>query len=431
MVDEASLERFTPEADPQTQPDPADFAYLIDALRHAERPVLHAGYGVISAGATAELRQFAEMSHIPVTFSRRTYHMLPSDHEYNFGIMNGSSGAHRCANFMVQNADLLIVLGSRLGMDTTGGNFETFARAAKIIVVDIDGTEHKKQGVRIDRLILTDAKAFLQGLNEAYAASNAEPVDPEWLAKCRHWQALFEMHETPLTANQLIDAKYAMRRVTRKMPQGSVVVSDAGFTGAAAPACCVFKEGDGLIHAFAQGEMGFSVPGACGAAAATDKPVIAFEGDGSFMMNLQELQTIKRNNFNIKIVLINNNGYSGVRHGQKAHFRGKSIGTDPGNGVDFPDYGKIAEAFGIGYAAVREIGELEPAIDAAFAEDKPFILEIYTDPEQFDLHNALVMCGTRKVGFRPIEDQSPFLERDVFFEEMIVEPLETSYGKPI
>ena len=215
------------------------------------------------------------------------------------------------------------------------------------------------------------------------------------------------------------------------MPKGSVIVSDAGFTGSTATACCVFKESDGLIHSFAQGEMGFTIPGACGVAAATDKPVIAFEGDGSFMMNLQELQTIKRNSYNIKIVIINNNGYSGVRHGQKAHFRGKSIGTDPSNGVDFPDFGKIADAFGIGYVRVRQIDELEKSIDEVFAENAPYIIEIFTDPDQFDLHSALVMYGKRKVGFRPIEDQSPFIDRDVFFKEMIIEPHETSYGKPV
>ena len=222
-----------------------------------------------------------------------------------------------------------------------------------------------------------------------------------------------------------------MRKVTESMPKGSVVVSDAGFTGAAATACSVFKDGDGLVHSFAQGEMGFSIPGACGVAAATDKPVIAFEGDGSFMMNLQELQTIRRNNYNIKIVLVNNNGYSGVRHGQKAHFRGKSIGTDPGNGVNFPDYGEIAHAFGIKYIMARDVDGLNKGINEIFTENGPCIIEIFTDPDQFDLHNALVMYGKRKVGFRPIEDQSPFIDRDVFFEEMIIEPHETSYGKPI
>ena len=272
---------------------------------------------------------------------------------------------------------------------------------------------------------------FFEGLNEAFAGSGIGYADQKWLDKCDHWKEIFNDYKDAVTANNLIDAKYAMRRVSEKMPKGSVVVSDAGFTGAATTACCIFKEGDGLVHSFAQGEMGFSIPGAVGVAGSTDKPVLAFEGDGSFMMNLQELQTIKRNNFNLKIILINNNGYSGVRHGQKAHFRGKSIGTDPSNGVDFPDFGEIARAFGIKYVKVKNIDELDKSIDLIFSEDIPYIIEIFADPDQFDLHNALVMYGKRKVGFRPIEDQSPFIDRDTFFEEMIIEPLETSYGKPI
>ena len=431
MVDENELERYTPAEEIISEVTAADYEYILDAVRNAKRPVIHAGYGVRSAHAEEELIKFVETSHIPVTFSRRTYDMLPTDHRYNYGILNGTAGGHRYANFLVQNSDLLIVIGSRLSMDTFGGNAETFARDAKIIVVDIDKTEHEKNGVKIDKLIVSDAKDFLIGLNNVFSGGEPVVTDQNWIEKCDHWKELFDDYKDPLTANNLIDAKYAMRRVTQKMPAGSAVVSDAGFTGAAASACCIFKEGDGLVHSFAQGEMGFSVPGACGVAAATDKPVIAFEGDGSFMMNLQELQTIRRNNYNIKIVLINNNGYSGVRHGQKAHFRGKSIGTDPGNGVDFPDYSAIANAFGIRYVSVHSIDELDKSIDTVFSEDVPFILEIFTDPDQFDLHNALVMYGKRKVGFRPIEDQSPFLDRDVFFEEMIIEPHETSYGKPI
>ena len=177
--------------------------------------------------------------------------------------------------------------------------------------------------------------------------------------------------------------------------------------------------------------MGFSIPGACGVAASTDKPVIAFEGDGSLMMNLQELQTIVRNNYNIKIIIINNNGYSGVRHGQKAHFRGKSIGTDSSNGLDFPDFGKVAVAFGIDYSKVDNLEDLQESISELYSKDTPYIIEIITDPDQFDLHNALVMYGKRKVGFRPIEDQSPFIDRDTFYNEMIIEPLEESSGKPI
>ena len=433
MIDEDKLDRFNPDefSDASRVNVADDIEYVIQAIKNAKRPILHIGYGVRSADAVDEMKEFVESTHIPVTFSRRTYDMMAYDAPYNMGVLNGAAGGQRYANFAVQNSDLLISIGSRLCKDTIGGNADTFAREAKIIVVDIDEGEHQKKGVKIDRLVVADAKQFLLQLNSSLAETDVSLDINDWVDTCNHWKDIFDDYSQPLTERDLLDAKYAMRKVTESMPVGSVVVSDAGFTGAAATACSVFKEGDGLVHSFAQGEMGFSIPGACGVASTTDKPVIAFEGDGSLMMNLQELQTIVRNNYNIKIVIINNNGYSGVRHGQKAHFRGKSIGTDESNGLDFPDYGKIAVAFGIDYAKVETLDELNASINQMYSKDNPFILEIFTDPDQFDLHNALVMFGKRKVGFRPIEDQSPFIDRETFFDEMIIEPLEESSGKPI
>lgn len=435
MVDEDKLERFAPDnLDAESSASAGNIEYVIDAIKKAERPILHIGYGVRSADAIAEMKHLVELTHIPVTFSRRTYDMMPYDAPFNMGVLNGAAGGQRYANFAVQNSDLLITIGSRLCKDTIGGNADTFAREALKIVVDIDEKEHQKPGVKIDKLVVSDAKKFLLSLNdnlEKLGDLDDVQTHNEWIDKCNHWKEIFDDYSTAYTSNEMLDAKYAMRKVTESMPVGSVVVSDAGFTGAAATACSVFKEGDGLVHSFAQGEMGFSIPGACGAASATDKPVIAFEGDGSLMMNLQELQTIVRNQFNIKIVIINNNGYSGVRHGQKAHFRGKSIGTDSSNGLDFPDFGKVSGAFGINYSKASSVDELSNAIKDMYSADGPYVLEIMTDPDQFDLHNALVMYGKRKVGFRPIEDQSPFIDRETFFNEMIIEPLEESSGKPI
>lgn len=133
---------------------------------------------------------------------------------------------------------------------------------------------------------------------------------------------------------------------------------------------------------------------------------------------------------NVKVVIINNNGYSGVRHGQKAHFRGKSIGTDPSNGLDFPSYEKIATAFGINYLKIASYQDFDK-LPQIFKDNLPLVVEVYTDPEQFDLHNGLVMYGKRKFGFRPIEDQSPYIDRETFFKEMIVKPMDTSSGTPM
>ena len=218
------------------------------------------------------------------------------------------------------------------------------------------------------------------------------------------------------------------------LPPGVVVLSDAGLAGASVASTCHMKNGSRYLHSYAQGEMGYSLPGAFGAYCASEKKTFAICGDGSIMMNLQELQTLVRNNYDIKVIIINNNGYSGVRHGQKAHFRGKSIGTDPSNGIDFPNYRSISEAFGITYDRIDRVEEIESKCIKMIESYGPYICEVMCDPEQFDLHNALVKYrqdGKWMFGFRPIEDQSPFIDRETFFSEMIVEPLITSYGEPV
>lgn len=459
---EDGLKHFTPPQEAPAVPSAEEMEYAVSCLKAAQRPVIIAGQGIRSAKAAETLNAVAGRFRIPVVFTRFSIDLMDYRNEMNFGVV-GSAGANREANFIVQNSDLVLSIGSRLSIDTTGPQRDDFARAAKIIVVDIDEVEHSKKGVRIDKLILADAGIFLSRLLE----ENVRATEEKWVEKCRHWKQIFNQIEeasvsggssagegssiieeagvikeagageksgtagTGKKRSGLLDMKHFLKQCSLRFPENSVLLSDAGMTGCAVPAVCHLKESDRLIHSFAQGEMGFVLPGAIGAAPISRGMVFAITGDGSFMMNLQELQTVARNQYNIKMIIINNNGYSGVRHGQKAHFRGKSIGTDPSNGVDFPDYGKVADAFGIAYAKIEDSTQMEEELDKMIQTDRPYMLEVMCDPEQFDYHNALVMYGRRKFGFRPIEDQSPFLDREVFFGEMIVEPMETSYGKPM
>ena len=427
MIDEERLEHFVPETAELPRVIEEDMQYVKEMLGRAQRPVILAGHGIRSAGAIEELKRLAEKISIPVTFTRFSYDFFPSDEPLNMGIVSALGGASRYGNFTIQNADLVLCIGCRLYSDTTGTEFEKFAREAKIIVVDIDAVEHSKKGVNIDRFIHGDAKDFLTKLNAVELGRTSQA----WLDKCRHWKEIFRYQSEWDDPDHLVDLKVFMERLSLKTPEHSVFISDAGLTGITVPAASRITASGRVIPSFAQGEMGYSLPGACGIAVLAEGPVISYTGDGSLMMNLQELQTVVRNQFNIKIVIMNNNGYSGVRHGQRAHFRGKTIGTDPSNGLDFPDYEKIAAAFGIDYCRVENTGQIEQGIDRILASKGPFICEVMCDPDQFDLHNALVTYGKRKFGFRPIEDQSPFIDRETFFREMIVEPLEESYGTPV
>lgn len=427
MVNEERLERYVPENEREPLASEEDVRFAAEAMAQAERPVILAGHGIRSAGAAEELRRLAKKYSIPVVFTRFAYDMFPSEDLLNMGIVSGANGACRYGNFCIQNSDLVLSIGCRLSIETTGPEREKFAREAKLIVVDIDEVEHSKKGARIGRFIHGDAKDFLGRLLK----EELKPVSQAWLDTCRHWKEIFRYQSEWNDGEHLVDLKVFIERLSKRLPDHNVLVSDAGIAGAVAAAASRIKNTDRVLVSYAQGEMGYSLPGACGIAVLAKGPVISYTGDGSFMMNLQELQTVVRNQFNIKIVIMNNNGYSGVRHGQRAHFRGKTIGTDPSNGLDFPDYGKIATAFGIAYCRVENTGEIDRGIDQILASEGPFICEVMCDPDQFDLHNALVTYGKRKFGFRPIEDQSPFIDRETFFREMIVKPLEESYGTPV
>lgn len=428
MIDETSLKRFIGE-NVDYSADKFEIEKTIKLIENAERPVIIAGAGVRSAGAIDELKRFAEKWHIPIVFTRYSVDILPYEYKYNYGVVC-SVGASRYANFIVQNADLVIDLGCRLSIDTTGPEQKMFARNAKVVMVDIDKNELQKDGVDITYSICADVKEFLQEVN---IFSEKKCFD-SWVERCSHWKKVFDNDWTEAKKQKLINSKFFNERLGEMLPEGTVVLSDAGMAGASVASTLHMKKGSRNLHAYAQGEMGYTLPGAFGAICASGCKTVAISGDGSIMMNLQELQTLVRNQFDIKVVIINNNGYSGVRHGQKAHFRGKSIGTDPSNGIDFPNFEKVAEAFGIPYLKIEETSQIDDKCKMLADSEGPLLCEVICDPDQVDLHNALVKYkkdGKWVFGFRPIEDQSPFVDREVFFKEMIVEPLETSFGEPV
>ncbi len=424
MVNEEQLERFIPN-DEVLSPAKEDIEYIYDAIQNAERPVILAGHGIRTSHSCDELIRFSEKSNIPVVFTRYSNDIMDYYHKNNLGIV-GNVGASRYANFAIQNSDLVISLASRLYIETTG-NIDEFARAAKKIVVDIDELEHSKKGVAIDKFILADVKQVLNALND-YSYNKAYI---EWREKCNHWKEMFKYSNEQSQEENMLDMKLVYQRISELAPDGTVYTCDAGLTGSTVDAQTKNRGNQRIITAYAQGEMGYALPAMCGLATQTDAPIVSYNGDGSVMMNLQELQTLKRNNFNAKVVIINNDGYSSIRHGQTQYFRGKTISCDESNGMTLPDYEKIAMAFGLDYIKMSNYTELDSCIEKMFSIEGPVLCEVMCDPYQCDLHNGLVMYGKRKFGFRPIEDQAPYIDRTVFFEEMIIDPLETSNGKPM
>ena len=209
------------------------------------------------------------------------------------------------------------------------------------------------------------------------------------------------------------------------LPERATVVTDSGLAEVILPTNIRFADGMNCIHPASQGAMGFALPAAIGAYLGRTQPVVAIIGDGSIMMNLQELESIRYHGLPLKIVVINNNVYSIIRRRQKDLFRKRTIGTDPDNGVSCPDFEKVAACFGIAYMRIARPEQLEPGLADLFGREQAVLCEIMGRQDQGYIELGLARSAVdRRLRRRPLEDQQPFLARDLFLREMLVEPID-------
>lgn len=317
---------------------------------------------------------------------------------------------------------MLLVLGSRLGIRTTGYNYELFARAAKqVIVVDIDENEHKKQTVRVDRLITADVKQFLEAMPELHTRD----LTP-WRQACIRWKEKWptftQAHDDD---SHGISAFAFCRELNRHLQDGSVVVTSAGTSADIVMQSLRFSgQRQRYLGGDAQCEMGNELPAAVGASVASGKKAVeCIVGDGSLQMNIQELQTIITQKLPIRIFVWNNGGYASIRGHQRSVFHGRFLGVDPASGTSFPDLEKIAEAYGIPYLRVEKLGELPQVMEDAENRNGPIVCEIMCwQDDPFPMAKGKL---PREDGVRvpvPMEDMAPLLEREELEKEMLAEP---------
>ena len=392
---------------------------LEDEIKKAERPLILAGGGISCAGISREeFREYVKEAKIPVVTTYNSVDLIESDDPYFVGRV-GVKGT-RAGNFAMQNCDLLLVLGSRLPVPVSGYNYKTFARDAKVIVVDIDKEEHSKNTVKIDKFIHSDLKDFLY----------KNPISTNvlaWQQKCIRWRDSWPI--IPIQNNKSnetgIDLYDFTGKLNKNKPDDSVVISDAGSAYYVCSQATGIKGKNRYITSSAQAEMGFTIPACIGAAFAGSPCVIGVTGDGSFQMNLQELQTIKHHHLPIKLFVWNNGGYLSSRTTQKKIFEGREIRTDEDSGVSFPDLVRVAYAYDMDYIKVSDYDSLTPALQTIFANDDPMIIEVMCQKWQEvipTLQGRKNPDGT--ISAPPLEDMYPFLSREEFCDNMIVETVE-------
>lgn len=392
-----------------------------EAFASAHRPVILIGKGVAHANCSGELKAFSERHDIPVTFTASAPDTYGLKNKNAIGSV-GAMGCSRAGNFAVQNSDLLLVLGSRLSSLTTGPEFCKFGREAKIIVVDIDPNEHSKPSIKIDMFIEADLKRWFDKLLGARIEGTHKP----WLDKCLHWKKIFSEVEKNFKSTNAVDL-YELANVLGKIvPDDSTVITDSGLNEVIIPSNMAFSDKVNCIHSPSQGAMGFALPASIGAQIIhPDRLIISINGDGSIMMNLQELETIRANALPIKLLVINNNVYSIIRRRQKDLFRKRTIGTDPSNGVTVPNFSQLAKCFGFHYLKIKKVDGLEQGLLKVFQTNGPVLCEINARDDQsyIELGYSKSVENKRFVR-RPLEDQTPFIDRDLFMREMIVDSID-------
>lgn len=401
----------------------SDIREVVEDLKKAERPVVLIGSGVRAAGAIEELKEFVEKNRMPVVYSASAVDTYGAAHELSIGTV-GAIGCNRAANFTIQNADLVLSIGCRLSPMLTGSEYHKFARAAKLIVVDIDDEEHKKDTVHIDEYIHSDAKAFLKEMLLRLDAAHLAGRWNEWVEKCKHWKAIFPKAEDGFKQGEKIDLYEIVEAFGKVLPDDAVVLSDAGMEELLVPTVIEFKDGQRMLHPASQGCMGVALPASIGAYYSCGHEVVAVIGDGSVMMNLQELQTIAAQQIPAKIIIVNNGIYAVIRKRQKELFRTRTVGTDVSNGVTTPDFKKIADCFEIAYQRIEVKGKMDEGLKELMKIQGPVICEIMATEEQDYIRSGAAFNSQRKFVNRPLEDQMPFLPREVIEREMIIEPID-------
>ena len=415
-IDTNELKHFVPKI--ETNQEIKGIEQFVEMYEQAERPIILAGNGVRLSGSVDKLREFASKNNIPCAVSYLAADYFEQDNPNYVGRL-GIKG-DRAGNFALQNSDLIISLGSRLSVCLTGFEYKLFARESKLIVVDIDEDEHKKNTVNIDQLICADVGDFLKNIENKITPKASK----DWPNKCIHWKNKWPVYQEGYDTDTVNMYEFT-KALSELASEDSIVVSDAGSSYyVTSQSFTLNNKKQRYITSGAQADMGFTLPAAIGACIAANKPVIGITGDGSFQLNIQELQTIKHYNLPIKLIVWNNNGYLSIRATQNKFFDGRRIGTDLESGVSFPEVGKIASAYELPYVKINNVAELREKLADVIAASGPVICEVMC-PENQEIIPAVsaVKNDDGSMTSKPIEDMYPFLERDEFLNEMIVKSI--------
>ncbi len=422
QIDPAKLKGY----DPSEADAPLDVSALhtsveeiLARMAEAKRPVIYAGTGIRLSGQYDLFLKMAARLGVPVVAAWNSNDLLPNDHPAYAG-RPGTIG-DRAGNFTVQNSDFLLVLGCRLNIRLVSYNWASFAPRAFKVMVDADEAEMKKPTLSIDLPVHADLGDFLPLLDQVSAGWI--PCHREWLAWCRE-----RVTRYPVVLQEYWDLKEKvnpycfMDRLSSLLDEGEVIACGDGTACVTAFQAIKILHEMRLFHNSGCASMGYDLPAAIGAAEALPekKRIICLAGDGSIMMNLQELQIIAGRRLPVKIFILNNTGYHSIRQTQGNFFPDNIVGCGTDSGLSFPDFGKVAMAFGLPFERCSTHAELESSIHKTLEQEGPAICEVMLDLAQsFAPKLSSRKLDDGRMVTAPLEDMAPFLSREELNENLI------------
>jgi acetolactate synthase-1/2/3 large subunit len=426
-IEDSNLMPYDP-SEPSTLIEPnsdtnAKIQTVLEWLKGSKRPLLLGGHGIWLSDSKELFNQLVNTLQIPVQTSWNGIDLIEDNHPLFFGRHN--SYGPRYPNFIVQNCDLLISIGSRLGLQQIGFNYNSYARGAKKIIIDIDPSELHKSTINPDLAIQTDAKYFIeQLLKEIKNTSFKTPDVAAWIEWCMERKAKYPIcSKEYLQDDGYIDPYIFVNTLSGVLPQNSLIIPGSSGTGfTVANQVFKIKKGQRFFTSKGLAAMGYGLPSSIGGCfAAGKKETMTIIGDGGFQLNIQELQTIVHHQLPIKIFIFNNQGYLSIRATQQNYCQGRFVGSNSTGGVSFPNLQKIAGAYGISYAKIERNEKLKEQIIQVLKLQGPVICEVMLNPDKYPLPKlASYKKADGSMESRPLEDLFPLLPREEFHSNMII-----------